>query len=88
MLKQLQMPPHTNEHKAAMAMLKSMLLKGKVVTGDAMFCQRDLCQQIIDDQGDYLFAVKGNQPDLKAAIDADFEPGFSPCYRSQTPAAA
>lgn len=87
-LKQLQMPPDTNEHKAAMTMLKGMLLKGKVVTGDAMFCQRDLCQQVTDADGDYLFAVKDNQPDLKAAIEADFEPGFSPRYRSQTPAAA
>lgn len=87
-LKQLQMPPDTNEHKAAMAMLRSMVLKNKVVTGDAMFCQRDLCQQVGDAQGDYLFTVKDNQPGLKAAIEADFAPGFSPRYRSQTPTAA
>ncbi len=57
-----------------MAMLTRMLLKGKVVTGDAMFCQRDLCKQLTDAEGDYLFAVKDNQPDLKAAIQADFPP--------------
>ncbi len=71
-----------------MTMLKRMLLKGKVVTGDAMFYQRDLCKQVTDAERDYLFAVKDNQPDLKAAIEADFEPGFPPRYRSQTPAAA
>jgi predicted transposase YbfD/YdcC len=32
------------------------------VIGDAMFCQRELCQQIIDSGGDYLVAVKENQP--------------------------
>jgi hypothetical protein len=28
-----------------------------------------------------LFAVKDNQPELKAAVAADFQPGFSPRYR-------
>jgi hypothetical protein len=87
-LKQLQMPPETNEHKTALELLKSMVLKGKVITGDAMFCQRDVCEEIVDSGGDYLFTVKDNQPDLKSAIAADFEPGFSPRHRGQTPAAA
>lgn len=77
-LRQLAMPPTTNEHKAAMALLKKIVLQGKVITGDAIFCQRDLCQQIVDAGGDYLFTVKDNQPELKAAIEADFQPGFSP----------
>lgn len=77
-LRQLAMPPTTNEHKAAMTLLKTIILKGKVITGDAIFCQRDLCQQVIDDGGDYFFAVKDNQPELKAAIEAEFQPGFSP----------
>ena len=72
------MPPDTNEHKAALKLLKTIVLKGKVITGDAIFCQRDLCQQVIDDDGDYFFTVKDNQPGLKAAIEAEFQPGFSP----------
>ena len=45
-LKQLQMPPDNNEHKTAMAMamLKNIMLNGKVITGDAMFCMRDRCK--------------------------------------------
>lgn len=74
-LRQLAMPPETNEHKAALTLLKQIALKGRVITGDAIFCQRDLCQQIIDAEGDYLIAVKGNQPELKAAIEAEFQPG-------------
>lgn len=77
-LRQLAMPPDTNEHKAALTLLKQIVLKGRVITADAMFCQRDLCQQIIDNGGDYLIAVKDNQSELKAAIEAEFQPGFSP----------
>ena len=38
--------------------------KGKVLTGDALYCQRCLCLAIILAGGDYLFIVKGNQPQL------------------------
>lgn len=74
-LRQLAMPSDTNEHKAALTLLKQITLKGRVITGDAIFCQRDLCQQIVDAGGDYLIAVKDNQPELKAAIEAEFQPG-------------
>ena len=77
-LRQLKMPPETNEHKAALTLLKAVALKGRLITGDAIFCQRDLCQQVVDDGGDYLLVVKDNQPELKAAIEAEFQPGFSP----------
>lgn len=87
-LSQLKMPPETNEHKAALELLKTIVLKGTVITGDAIFCQRDVCQQIVEGQGNYLFTVKDNQPDLKSAIEADFRPGFSPRYRGPAQKAA
>lgn len=74
----------TNEHKAALTLLKSLVLTGRVITGDAMFCQRDLCRQIVDDDGHYFFEVKGNQPELKKSIAAEFEPAFSPLHREAT----
>jgi hypothetical protein len=76
--------PTTNEAKAALDFLKVLLLKGRLVTGDAMFCQRELCQQMIDSGGDYLLVVKDNQPELKEAIAAEFRTGFSPGQRSPT----
>lgn len=79
-LSQQAVPPTTNEAKTALELLKTIVLKGRLITGDAMFCQRDVCQKIIDSGGDYLFIVKDNQPELKAAIAADFQPGFSPRY--------
>jgi hypothetical protein len=82
-LSQQVVPPTTNESKTALELLKTVVLKGRLVTGDAMFCQRELCQEIVDSGGDYLFVVKDNQPELKAAIEADFQPGFSPRHREQ-----
>lgn len=87
-LAQLKMPAGTNEHKAALDLLRSICLQGRVITGDAMFCQRDLCQQIIDSGGHYLFTVKDNQPELKKAIEAEFQPGFSPLHRVSSPVTA
>lgn len=78
----------TNEHKAALELLKGMVLEGRVVTGDAMFCQRDLCQQIVDSGGDYLFQVKENQPNLLRDIEHEFaasEAAFSPLRPERTP---
>jgi hypothetical protein len=83
-LSQQVVPPTTNEAKTAVEILKTIILKGRLVTGDAMFCQRELCRQIVDSGGDYLFVVKDNQPELKAAVEADFQPGFSP--RDRKPA--
>jgi hypothetical protein len=77
-LSQQAVPPTTNEAKTAVELLKTIVLKGRLITGDAMFCQRELCEEIVDSGGDYLFVVKDNQPELKAAIAADFQPGFSP----------
>lgn len=79
-LRQHPVDPATNEAKAAIELLKSLVLKGKVVVADALFCQRDVCQQILDSGGDYLVVVKDNQPAVKRDVEVAFaEPrGFSP----------
>ena len=41
-LSQSRVNEKTNEHKAALPILKEMVLHGRVMMGDAMFCQRDL----------------------------------------------
>jgi hypothetical protein len=72
----------TNEHKTALRLLRGIVLEGRLVTGDAIFCQRDLSQQVIDARGHYLWFVKVNQPtllnDIKAAFAASVEAAFSP----------
>ncbi len=42
--------------------------RGRVLTGDALFCQRTLCGQVCAAGGDYLLIVKENQPALVRAI--------------------
>jgi hypothetical protein len=53
-LAQARVPAQTNEHKAALTQLKGLVLERRVITGDAAFCQRDLCRQVVDDDGHYL----------------------------------
>ena len=77
-LKQLAVDAKTNEHKAAFDLLRGMLLRGRIVTADAMFCHRDFAQQVRDQGGHYFFAVKDNQEQLKRDIASAFEPAFSP----------
>ena len=49
-------------------LLEILSLKGTIVTVDAMGCQRDIAQQIIDQGGDYALALKGNQGSLHADV--------------------
>ena len=62
----------TNEHKEALRLLNSMVVKGRVITGDAMFCQREVCEHILRDDGHYFFVVKENQPTLLRNIASAF----------------
>ena len=48
-------------------------MRGRVVTGDALYCQRALCRQIREQGGHYFFVVKENQPRLLEDIALLFE---------------
>lgn len=50
------------------AVLKKVSLKGHIVTGDAMFTQKKICEQITQNGGGYVFTAKGNQEQLEEAI--------------------
>ena len=84
-LKQHAVDAKTNEHKAAFDLLRGMILRGRIITADAMFCHRDFAQEIRDRGGHYFFVVKDNQEQLKRDIASAFEPAFSP-LRSEPPA--
>lgn len=53
---------------AVQRLLAAVPLQGQLVTGDALYCQRALCAQVLAAGGDYLLTVKGNQPTLATAI--------------------
>lgn len=81
-LMQLAVESKENEIVAAPKVLASLDLGGKIVMGDAMQTQRDLSAQIIEAEGDYIWVVKDNQPQLRSDIEQWFAPethvkGFS-----------
>lgn len=66
--------PGNNEAAGALQLIELIQLKGCVVTADALHCHRAMARAITDRGGDYVLAVKENQPALlaeaKAAIAA------------------
>jgi predicted transposase YbfD/YdcC len=62
------------ELTVAPALVARLDWQGRVLTGDALFCQRHLCQQVLDAGGDYLLLVKDNQPSLLREITWLFAP--------------
>lgn len=73
-LMQVEVERKANEIVAAPHLLAAIDLRECVVTGDAMFTQRDLCEQIVLGGGDYVFPAKGNQAHLQQAIADVFMP--------------
>jgi predicted transposase YbfD/YdcC len=71
-LLQLRVDAKTNEHKAALELLGILPVQGRIVIGDAMFCQRDVCAKVIEGGGGDVFFTKGNQPGLQTDIGAGF----------------
>jgi predicted transposase YbfD/YdcC len=54
----------SNEIAALPELLALLALEGRIVTADAMHCQKATAQAILDRGGDYCLALKGNQPAL------------------------
>lgn len=80
---QMRVEATTNEHKAALRLLGVLPpLAGTVVTADAMFTHADVCDAVLEQQGDYVLYAKDNQAGLKADLEAMFTAadsgGFSP----------
>jgi len=58
----------SNEITAIPELIERIDVRGAIVTIDAMGCQKEIARKIIDAQGDYVLAVKDNQPKLHEAI--------------------
>lgn len=60
-------------------LLERLDLKGKIITGDALLCQKSITKKVTDGGGDYVFPVKNNQKFLREEIEMAFrEPVFPP----------
>lgn len=71
-LAQLSVDDKTNEIGAAPALLQGLVLEGRVFTMDALLTQRAIAQTLVAADGHYVMLVKGNQPQLEAAIAEEF----------------
>lgn len=65
----------SNELTAIPVLLEALLLKGAIVTIDAMGTHGNIAQAIRDQEADYVLAVKDNQPKLAESITTFFEIG-------------
>lgn len=77
-LGQRKVDAESNEITAIPVLLDLLALKGCIVTIDAIGCQTEIAEQIVDQEADYVLAVKGNQGHLQEDV-ADLFAGFEEC---------
>lgn len=72
-LGQVRVDEKSNEITAIPRLLDLLAIKGCIVTLDAMGCQKDIAQKIIESGGDYVLGLKGNQTGLYDDVKWFFE---------------
>ena len=76
LLSQVKTDDKSNEITAIPELLKMVNIKGNIITIDAMGCQKNIAKIIIRNEGDYVLAVKDNQPKLREDIASIFTKGI------------
>jgi predicted transposase YbfD/YdcC len=76
-LGQVAVDAKSNEITAIPALLELLDVRGVLVTIDAMGCQKEIARQLVEGGGDYVLAVKDNQPNLAADIAQGLEQGIA-----------
>jgi predicted transposase YbfD/YdcC len=76
---QIRVDGKTNEIPVAQALLPYLPLRGRMVTADALHTQTAFSQGVLDQGGDYLLCVKGNQPTLYGDIALAFADPATRC---------
>ncbi len=72
-LGQVKVAEESNEITAIPELLKLLDIAGCIVTIDAMGCQRNIAEQILEQEADYVLALKGNQEKLFEMVQRQFE---------------
>lgn len=67
-LGQLQVADKSNEITAVPELLRVLELRGRIVTLDAMGCQKKIAKEIVEAEADYVLALKGNQETVHAEM--------------------
>ena len=81
-LGQVAVDDKSNEITAVPQLLEMLSLPGKVVTADAMHCQRQVAQQVVERGGDYALALKGNQGTLHDEVKLFLDDPDTPVARA------
>ena len=68
-LGQVKVAEKSNEIIAIPRLLEMLALEGAIVTIDAIGCQREIAQKIIDQKADSVLALKGNQGSLREDVE-------------------
>jgi predicted transposase YbfD/YdcC len=68
-LGQVKVAEKSNEIIAIPKLLEMLAIEGAIITIDAMGCQRDIAQKVIDQKADYVLALKGNQSSLREDVE-------------------
>jgi predicted transposase YbfD/YdcC len=68
-LGQVKVAEKSNEIIAIPKLLDILAIEGAIITIDAMGCQRDIAQKVIDKKADYVLALKGNQGSLREDVE-------------------
>jgi len=68
-LGQVKVAEKSNEITAIPKLLEMLAIEGAIITIDAMGCQRDIAQKVLDRKADYLLALKGNQGSLRDDVE-------------------
>jgi predicted transposase YbfD/YdcC len=77
-LGQLKTEEKSNEITAIPSLLDALFLEGAIVTIDAMGCQKEIVNKIVEKKADYVLALKENHPTLLADVIRSFE--NKPCH--------
>jgi len=72
-LGQVKTDEKSNEITAIPELLRLLDISDCIVTIDAMGCQKAIAEQIVENKGDYVLALKGNQSGLHEAVESVFE---------------
>ena len=78
-LGQVKVDEKSNEITAVPELLDALVLKGCIVTLDAMGCQKDIAAHIIEKQAHYVLALKGNHATVHEEIKEFFADAVLPC---------
>jgi predicted transposase YbfD/YdcC len=71
-VEQTELLPGENEISAARRLMERVAVKGKLISGDAIFAQQELSRRIVEGGGDYLWKLRANQGGLYRAAEAHF----------------